>query len=32
VQLGFDDHGLGKLHTHCFNTHTDSRVRITGIP
>jgi hypothetical protein len=23
VQLGFDDHGLGKLNTHYFNSHTD---------
>ena len=23
VQLGFDDHGLGKLNTHYFNPHTD---------
>ena len=32
VQLGFDDHGLGKLHLHCFNCHIDSRMRTTGIP
>ena len=27
VRLGFDDHGLGNLINHCFNPHTDSRIR-----
>jgi hypothetical protein len=27
VRLGFDDHGLGNLINHCFNPHTDSRMR-----
>jgi hypothetical protein len=31
VQLGFDVHGLGKLHTHYFNSHSDSRMRTASI-
>jgi hypothetical protein len=27
VRLGFGDHGLGNLINHCFNPHTDSRMR-----
>jgi hypothetical protein len=32
VRLGFGDHGLGNPNNHCFNSHSDSRMRITGIP
>jgi hypothetical protein len=27
VRLGFGDYGLGKLDTHYFNSHSDSRMR-----
>jgi hypothetical protein len=32
VRLGFDDHGLGNLINHCFNSHSDSRMRTCGVP